>query len=494
MFDVLGPLTDTLKIGLIIWGLDIAIRDKNPAGIAAASLSIAAGVVGLGTFVAAIVTGIAVLGPIGALVGAFLSIKATLVELLASPRYDEAAVEACNQMLGQLRNISEASEARIIKRMEVLEKMGSQYSDVYVNNQAACIGDYGFVLKMIDVQTDSKSSFYQRTFIGPGPLGVREAEAKVENDQHVCIGDYNFIHSPIKPLEPPFTGLGKEMGWVGFDFYGMFKEGTEYGGVHVFVDSDFINADSKLKGVEIDTAKHSSSGTDSSVLQNDVISIGDYKNLKENHRILVETRDGHDSLNINGMIGKFETSYENRLTADLGEGGNVLSFQGITKDRNDIKGVYFDSKNGVVKYYHGRNRNIHTLSTVRNVRLFSGSPFDDHVILYAADLKVVQIGGRNIYEFKCNDLVAADSPELRQFQIVDKSTSSPMISLQATSPLAIKGNDIILQNRKLTVFDTTLLRPIFEVCLDTESTGDLFIISADNSRAYKSCPYHWREN
>ena len=361
--------------------------------------------------------------------------------------------------------------------MEILEKMGSQYSDVYVNNQGACIGDYDFVLKMIDVQTDSKSSFYQRTFIGPGPLGVREAQAEVENDQHVCIGDYNFVHSPIKPLEPPFTGLGKEMGWVGFDFYGKFKEGTEYGGVHVFVDSDFINADSKLKDVEINTAKHSSSGADSSVLQNDVISIGDYKNVKENHRILVETRDGHDSLNINGMIGKFETPYEDRLTADLGEGGNVLSFQGITKDRNDIKGVYFDSKNGVVKYYHGRNRNIHTHGTVRNVRLLSGSPFDDHVILYAADLKVVQIGGRNIYEFKCNDLVAADSPEPRQFQIVDKSTSSPMISLQATSPLAIKANDIILQNRKLRVFYTAgqLLRPIFEVCLDTESKGDLFI-------------------
>ena len=103
VFDVLGPLTDTLTIGLNIWGLDIAIRDKNPAGIAAASLSIAAGVVGLGTFVAAIVTGIAVLGPIGALVGAFLSITATLVELLGSPRYEEAAVEAYNQMPGQLR-------------------------------------------------------------------------------------------------------------------------------------------------------------------------------------------------------------------------------------------------------------------------------------------------------------------------------------------------------------------------------------------------------
>ena len=40
VFDVLGPLTDTITIGLNIWGLDIAIRDGNDAGIAAASLSI----------------------------------------------------------------------------------------------------------------------------------------------------------------------------------------------------------------------------------------------------------------------------------------------------------------------------------------------------------------------------------------------------------------------------------------------------------------------
>ena len=39
VFDVLGPLTDTITIGLNIWGLDIAIRDGDDAGIAAASLS-----------------------------------------------------------------------------------------------------------------------------------------------------------------------------------------------------------------------------------------------------------------------------------------------------------------------------------------------------------------------------------------------------------------------------------------------------------------------
>ena len=484
VFDVLGPLTDALTIGLNIWGLDIAIRDNNPAGIAAASLSIAAGVVGLSTFIAAVVTGTAVLGPIGALAGAILGIAATLVELLASPVYDTAAVEAYNERLGQLRNLRDACQERIGKRMEILEKMGSQYSDVYVNNQAACIGDYGYHLEMRDVQTDSKSSFYQRRFIGPGPLGIHEAQAEIENEEYVCIGEYNFIRSPIKPLEPPFSGLGKEMGWVGFDFYGKFKEGTEYSGVHVFVDSDFIS-DFEVRGVEIDTAKHSSSGRNSNADQNDVISIGDYmmkKSIpnKEIHDMEIKTRNGHDCLNVNGMIGKFESSYENKLKADLGEGGNVLSFNGITKDRSDIKGVHFDSKSGVVKYYHGQNRNTHTLGTVRNVGLFSGSPFDDHVILYAEDMKVVQIGGRNVYEFKCNDLDAVESSKPRQFQIVDKSTSHPKINLHTTSPLEINANDIILQNKMLKVFDTTgqSPRPIFEVLLETETTANLFINNA----------------
>ena len=36
VFDVLGAFTDTLTIGLNIWGLEMAIKDNNPYGIAAA--------------------------------------------------------------------------------------------------------------------------------------------------------------------------------------------------------------------------------------------------------------------------------------------------------------------------------------------------------------------------------------------------------------------------------------------------------------------------
>ena len=83
----------------------------------------------------------------------------TLVELLISPAYDKAEVEAYNERLGQLRNLRDACRARIDWRMEILEKVGSQYSDVYVSNQTACISDRGYHLKMYDVQTDSRTSF-----------------------------------------------------------------------------------------------------------------------------------------------------------------------------------------------------------------------------------------------------------------------------------------------------------------------------------------------
>lgn len=78
----------------------------------------------------------------------------------------------------------------------------------------------------------------------------------------------------------------------------------------------------------------------------------------------------------------------------------------MTRDRNDIKGVFFDSSSGVLKYYHGENRNMHPVGTVRNVFLINGSPFNDHVILYAADFKVVQISGRND---NCDDLAVPSS-------------------------------------------------------------------------------------
>lgn len=89
VLEILGPLTDTVSIGFNIWELVTAIRENDPIGIATNTLGITGGLVGLSTFVAAVVTGSAILGPIGALVGAFLGLVATFVELFFAPRYDK---------------------------------------------------------------------------------------------------------------------------------------------------------------------------------------------------------------------------------------------------------------------------------------------------------------------------------------------------------------------------------------------------------------------
>ena len=395
-------------------------------------------------------------------------------------------MEAYNKQLGNLIKLRDACKDRIDERMEILEKMGSQYSDVYVNNQAACVAENDlFDLEMTDGQTDSTASFYERGYVEENVYsGQPEPQAEIDDEEFLCVGRVNFIISPVKPRKPPLTGLHKVHGYVGFDFYGKFKKDTEYGGVHIFVDSNKGFSNLGLRGVKIDTTKHSSSGAFSSANQNDVISIGDYNNLKTKYymrKIRIKTSVGHDSLNINGMIGKFDSTYANSLIADLGEGENILSFQGITRDRDDISGVYCNSRTGQLKYFHGPTRYPHMLGTVRNVALFCGSPFDDHVILHPANFKVVQIAGSNVYEFNCNDFVAEDLSGPRQFQTVDKSSSSPNIQLQASRPLDIKANDVILQNRKLKVFDTRgqspqpSPRPIFEVSLETATTGNLFI-------------------
>ena len=100
--------------------------------LAATSLNIAAGLVsGLTTFVAAVVTRSAVLGPVGAIIGIVLGLAATLVELIGGHSgYDAAAVDAYRNRLRERQN-------RIDQKMEFLDKVESPYTDVYVNNQAA---------------------------------------------------------------------------------------------------------------------------------------------------------------------------------------------------------------------------------------------------------------------------------------------------------------------------------------------------------------------
>ena len=77
---------------------------------------------------------------------------------------------------------------------------------------------------------------------------------------------------------------------------------------------------------------------------------------------------------------------------------------------------------------------------MKSAGLFSGSPFDGHVILSVADFKVVQIGGSNEYEFNCEDLITARSSTPRQFQ-----ASQLSIRLHRSKPSA---NRVYLNRRR----------------------------------------------
>ena len=487
VFDVLGPITDTLTIGLNIWGLEMAIKDNNPHGIAAASLSIAAGVVGLGTFIAAIATGSALLGPIGAIAGAFLGIAATLIELFGSPGYDKQAVEEYKARLRRLRNLRDTCIAQIDRRIEFLDKVGSPYTDVYVNNQASLNQRAiarGHDLSMYDwacfhkkryrnrLYPQFQTSLHLRKYVGYKLTknDLDEARKELNNKTYLCMGHFRGIESPVMPVESSPTGLGKTIGKTGFDFYGKFKQGSSYGGVHVFVNTDFVSWENQ-NGIDINTLSCEN------VDQNDVVSIGEYRNLTDN-QIKIYTGDGTDCLNINGMIGKFDSDFDNLLTADLGDGiYNTLSFQGISKDRGDIKGVFFDSKTDVVKYYHGQQRRTHLLGTVKNVKVFHGSPFNDHVVLYPENFVVVQMSGSNVYEFNYDDLNLGRRRACK-YQIIDRSKRPLKINLVSEDSNNIDPKLIVLKRKRLIV-NSKVGNPVIEIELDTATTGDLFINNAN---------------
>ncbi len=497
VFDVLGPITDTITIGLNVWGLDIAIRDGNDAGIAAASLSILAGVVGIGTFFAAVATGSAVLGPVGAIAGAILGIAATLIELFVGPGYDKAAVEAYRARLRELRNLRDACISRIDKRIEFLEKVGSPYSDVYVNNQASSVvavqdGELdmvdSYMMRTYKKQVQYENSFFHRGYMGErltSTSSVSEAVEELRNGTFVCIGHFRGIVSPRMPLAASSTGWGKEIGFVGFDFYGKYKRNTTYGGVHVFVNSEYVS-DEELNGINIDTFLIlPSDAVQRRTPQNDVISISDYKKFHKHDKITIRTGYGSDCLNINGMIGEFHDDYANLFTANLGPGGhNILSFKGMTKDRNDIKGVFFDTKTQVLKYFHGERRNTHTLGTLSDITQFDGSPFDDHVIMYKDYFTVYQTSGSNVYEFDFDELNLGNLYS-RKFEITDRSKQPLKINLKTSDANKIKANNIVLSHKKLEIYSSSgrfSFKARIEVSLkNTTTTGNIFI-NDDNPR------------
>lgn len=373
--------------------------------------------------------------------------------------------------------------------MEFLENVGSPYSDVYVNNQAASMTEVeSGELQLLDSYMNQyyrrkvpyQNSMYHRGFKGHFTrYMLSEAKEEMRNKTYVCIGKYRGIVSPKMPLASSSTGWGKTTGFIGFDFYGKYKRDTTYGGVHVFINSEFISEE-ELNGININTFLSLGSDADQEQTpQNDVISISDYKKLRKRDKINIRTGFGSDCLNINGMIGEFHQDYENSLIADMEwHGWNILSFKGMSRDRDDIKGIFFDTKHEVLKYFHGEDRRTHTLGKVFFVTQFVGSPFDDHVILHQDLFKVFQTSGSNVYEFDFDEFDLG-KPWSTKFEITDQSKQSLKINLKTSDASKIPPNNIVLSYKKLKIFSTRgqyTYIPRIEVSLwNTTTNGNIFI-------------------
>ena len=232
--------------------------------------------------------------------------------------------------------------------MEFLEKVGSPYTDVYVNNQAASVAQavHSSLRDMFDCYytkrdpstkcpefcTKFKTSLNLRKSSYAKPEDLKEVlkELRSRSTDVRFIGDYRGIFSPVIPLASSHTGWGTEIGKVGFEFYGKYKKGTPYKGVRVFANVEFVSEE-ELNGVYVNT------DLPENVEQNDVISIGDYKKLGKSSKIVIETAKGSDCLNINGMIGEFHRNYENKLEALWGVVGMYFHFKDFRRTETTSK-------------------------------------------------------------------------------------------------------------------------------------------------------------
>ena len=148
--------------------------------------------------------------------------------------------------------------------------------------------------------------------------------------------------------------------------------------------------DEPLRSIEIDTAKKGNYEA-----YDDVVALGNMKNLDKSAKVTIRTGLGNDVLNIDGFVGQGT----NQLDADLGPGFNTLSFLGMSENDPDITGIIYDAKNGKVKIYHNRFRQ-NDVGFVKPVSVLGASPFNLDVIYLFADEKAENGEDFTVVKFK----------------------------------------------------------------------------------------------
>lgn len=451
---VLGPLFDCIGIGVNSWALHTAIRDCNDnprtcnkGAIASASLGIVSGVVGVGVFVATLVVSSsvsAVLGPVGALVSFTLAICATLIELFYKPPVDEEEIRR-RKTFQMIQVLESYSRRQLHSANNFMAYNKITRGDLYVVNQ-------GQLPLWIDKNDKLK-------------FGKSESEnpREIVYYRGTCESGYNWrVHryggfAPTNgggdPRRCPLLVDGKNIEAgdvandddddVGYGFYGfttnarnlkryeLLQPDQDYNGSIILVNTDAVQSselkkedlDEPLRGIEIDTAKKGNYEA-----YDDVVALGNMKNLDSSAKVTIRTGLGNDVLNIDGFVGQGT----NQLDADLGPGFNTLSFLGMSENDPDITGIIYDAKNGKVKIYHNGFRQ-NDVGFVKPVSVLGASPFNLDVIYLFADEKaengedftVVKFKGKAQYRIKMSQVAPMSNrrkklhPFIPHFKIID---------------------------------------------------------------------------
>ena len=451
---VLGPLFDCIGIGVNSWALHTAIRDCNDnprtcnkGAIASASLGIVSGVVGVGVFVATLVVSSsvsAVLGPVGALVSFTLAICATLIELFYKPPVDEEEIRR-RKTFQMIQVLESYSRRQLHSANNFMAYNKITRGDLYVVNQ-------GQLPLWIDKNDKLK-------------FGKSESEnpREIVYYRGTCESGYNWRVHPYGGFAPtngggnrkrcPLLVDGKNIEAgdvandddddVGYGFYGfttnarnlkryeLLQPDQDYSGAIILVNTDAVQSselkkedlDEPLRGIEIDTAKKGNYEA-----YDDVVALGNMKNLDSSAKVTIRTGLGNDVLNIDGFVGQGT----NQLDADLGPGFNTLSFLGMSENDPDITGIIYDAKNGKVKIYHNGFRQ-NDVGFVKPVSVLGASPFNLDVIYLFADEKaengedftVVKFKGKAQYRIKMSQVAPMSNrrkklhPFIPHFKIID---------------------------------------------------------------------------
>ena len=405
---VLGPLFDTLAVGINSWALGTTIRDCNRdpnncngGAIASASLGIASGVIGLGTFVAALVTTgtvSAVLGRVGALVSVLVAICATLIELFypAPARVNALRRE---QRLSFMRQLDQYSRRQLYGVYQFMAQKKVERSDVYVVNQAL-LPRYFVTNDKLVFGDDTAKNPRKLVFI-PGKChdpwnGGVDQFAPAGGAAHS--DSYLYCPTLVDGMKIPLESKDDE---TGYGFYGFtrnarayqgrsrsqFKPSPQYKGSIVLINTDQVtrsklkkqreaHLNQDLRAIRINTAKKGKGSA-----YDDLVAVGNMENLHQGGWVRIQTGDGNDVLNIDG----FPSRQEGRLEAKLGSGHDTLSFLGMPEDNNlDIKGIEYEPQSKRLHYFLGSNRRKHYVGTVGEIKILSASPFQDVVHLFAS--------------------------------------------------------------------------------------------------------------